>query len=113
MCFRALIKEQHERNLGPILCGFMVGDDGKAVAQGFEKFIGDHGMIDSTGIAKLRPEEVWVCQPDEATYKARGVSRIDRPVSPDFGTHCCHRYRELAERWGGRIRIFRDLSDLV
>ena len=113
VCFRALIKEQHERNLGPILCGFMVGDDAEAIAQGFDKFIGDSGMIDTTGMPKLRPEEVMVCQPDLETYIARGQSRTGRPVSPEHATNCHRRYGELAGKWAGRILVFGDLSEIL
>ena len=42
VCFRALIKYQHENGeVGPILCGFMVGGNFEAVQSGFDKFVGE------------------------------------------------------------------------
>ena len=73
VCFRALVKYQHENGgVGPILCGFMVGSNFEAVQSGFDKFVGE-GMVESLpGVPKIRPEEIIIVLPDQATLVARG-----------------------------------------
>ena len=84
VCFRALVREQHRRRLGPILCGFMVGDNFAEVQEGFKKFIGEGEVSSLPGVPKLRPEEVAVVLPNEADLIARGRSRTNRLTCASF-----------------------------
>ncbi len=119
VCFRALIKYQHENNfrksgaVGPILCVFMVGSNFEAVQRGFDKFVGE-GTIDSLpGVSKISPEQIIVVLPDQATLEARGQSRLDRPVDVEHARNCLRNYRELADRYPGRICVVKDLGDIL
>jgi hypothetical protein len=114
VCFRALVKYQHDNGgVGPILCGFMVGSNFEAVQSGFDKFVGE-GMVESLpGVPKIRPEEIIIVLPDQATLEARGRSRSDRPVDAEHVRNCLRNYRELADRYHGRIRVVQDFGMLL
>jgi hypothetical protein len=112
VCFRALIRAQVEQNLGPILCGFMVGENFEEVQSGFDKFVGTGPIESLPGIDKIRPEHIVVVLPSEKVLAARGASRTNRPVDLPHVQNCLRNYSELAGRYPGRIRAVSDLSQL-
>lgn len=112
VCFRALIKAQVEQNLGPILCGFMVGENFEEVRKGFDKFVGTGHIESLPGIDKIQPEHIVVVLPSEEVLAARGASRTGRPVDLPHVRNCLRNYSELAGRYPGRIRVVTDLSQL-
>lgn len=111
-CVRDLIGIQRKSNLGPILLGFMVGQQFDIIDKNLDLLIGDGYMDDVDKSPMLRPDEIIIVLPTLGELAERGKGRIERVVSEEYSNTCLENYLRMAKKYCGKAIVISDLSEL-
>ena len=122
LCFARLRRLQREKpNIGPILCGFMVGDHFNVIQQNFDNFVGSGGDIYMRTFfngntrynkKKIRPQQILILSMHEQELIDRGATRRERTPDADHVRNCITVYNNLYHRWNGQIKKIESLNIL-
>lgn len=117
-CFSAVLDTQVKLDLGPVLCGFMVGDQYDAVLKNTMKFI--TASPPSAGALKISPAEITIVTPRDEEARIKHVTRyVEREnergntdANEKYPSDCLTNYTKLKKEYD-QIQEVHELDDLL